>query len=192
MYYVFFLYIYTQMVQEKTRNRQAHHNLSIKIVKQIPSSSKIAAISIQYTYKKKRVRRTSPVELPMNVFEKLPNGCGSIKKNFLEKYPVQLKWINKFNGLKNDLEVRMKEGIIDYEYAFKMLRNDYETQIIIDRCIEVHPNNSESQEIFVVAKTIDGDELNLIFNPEDWIDTFKPTTFKIVKDQYIKYLIDKE
>jgi len=180
------------MVQEKTRNRQAHHNLSIKIVKQIPSSSKIAAISIQYTYKKKRVRRTSPVELPMNVFEKLPNGCGSIKKNFLEKYPVQLKWINKFNGLKNDLEVRMKEGVIDYEHAFKMLRNDYETQIIIDRCIEVHPNNSESQEIFVVAKTIDGDELNLIFNPEDWIDTFKPTTFKIVKDQYIKYLIDKE
>jgi len=44
--------------------------------------------------------------------------------------------------------------------------------IYIDRCTEVHPNNSESQEIFVVAKTIDGDELNLIFNPEDWIDTF--------------------
>ncbi len=64
--------------------------------------------------------------------------------------------------------------------------------IYIDRCTEVHPNNSQSKEIFVVAKTIDGDELNLIFNPEDWIDTFKPTTFKIVKDQYIKYLIDKE
>mgnify|MGYP000515712329 CR=1 FL=1 len=99
------------MVQEKTRNRQAHHNLSIKIVKQIPSSSKIAAISIQYTYKKKRVRRTSPVELPMNVFEKLPNGCGSIKKNFLEKYPVQLKWINKFS-----MEIDIPISAVDSHY----------------------------------------------------------------------------
>ena len=148
------------MVQVKTRNRQAHHNLSIKIVKHIPTSSKIANISIQYTYKKKRVRRTSPVELPMNVFEKLPNGCGSIKKNFLDKYPVQLKWINKFNGLKNNLEVRMKEGVIDYEHAFKMLRNDYETQIIS----ECYPKYAEEENISKSVKENVQDKIITIQN----------------------------
>jgi hypothetical protein len=65
-------------------------------------------------------------------------------------------------------------------------------EIYIDRCIEVHPNDKVVQEILVVAKTIDGEELNLIFTSEDWIDTFNTTTFNIVKDNYIKYLVDKE
>ena len=111
-----------------TRIRTAHHNLSLTMAKYIPTSTKSSKITILYTNKDKKIRRYAPVEVPMNAFNKK---AGELKKGLENKFPTQNKWIQKFISLKNDLEIRMKEGEIDYDYAFKMLKNDYSEMIII-------------------------------------------------------------
>ena len=93
---------------------------------------------ITYSYKKERKFRNAPIDLPMNVFVKLKLGFGSIKKGYETEYKTQNKWLQKFRAIKNDLEVRMKEGEIDYQYAFKVLNNDYEGGIIS----KLYPVNS--------------------------------------------------
>ena len=66
-------------------------------------------------------------------------------------------------------------------------------EIYVDRCVSLHPNNvNTTQEIYVEAKDIDGNIVTLIFTPDDWLDTFTPTVYDMVKEQYIKYLTDKK
>lgn len=66
-------------------------------------------------------------------------------------------------------------------------------EIYIDRCSELHPNNvNTTQEIYVIAKDFEGKEYTLIFTPDDWLDTFTPTVYDMVKKQYIKYLEQKK
>jgi hypothetical protein len=63
----------------------------------------------------------------------------------------------------------------------------------VDHCFSVHPNNMETtQEIYVGARLFNGDEITLIFTPEDWLDTFTPTMYKHVKKEYIKYIEQKD
>lgn len=93
-------------------------------------SKDIVPVMITYSYKKVRKFKNAPIELPMNVFVKLKNGLGSVKKGYEKEYSTQNKWLKKFNATKNDLEVRMQEGEIDYLYAFRSLMNDYEGGII--------------------------------------------------------------
>lgn len=66
--------------------------------------------------------------------------------------------------------------------------------ISIDFCHTVQPNHAEAeQEIVVVARRMcNGEDVTLIFTPEDWLDTFTPTLFKLVKKNYIKYIEEKE
>jgi len=55
------------------------------------------------------------------------------------------------------------------------------------------PNNDESQEIHVVAnRFVNGEDITLVFTPEDWLDTFTPTMYEHVKENYIKYLKNKK
>lgn len=62
----------------------------------------------------------------------------------------------------------------------------------VDRCFSVHPNHADhTQEIYVGAYLNDGTEITLIFNPEDWLDTFTPTMYNHVKKHYIKYIEEK-
>ena len=117
-------------MEKKTRNRTAHYNLSLSQKRHNPSSKDIVPVMITYSYKKERKFRNAPIDLPMNVFVKLKLGFGSIKKGYETEYKTQNKWLQKFRAIKNDLEVRMKEGEIDYQYAFKVLNNDYEGGII--------------------------------------------------------------
>jgi hypothetical protein len=49
-----------------------------------------------------------------------------------------------------------------------------------------------TQEIYVGARLFNGDEITLIFTPEDWLDTFTPTMYKHVKKEYIKYIEQKD
>tara|TARA_R110001599_G_C12239938_1_gene658742 strand:+ start:460 stop:2154 length:1695 start_codon:yes stop_codon:yes gene_type:complete len=91
------------------------------------TSTKSSKITILYTYKETKVRRYAPVEIPMNAFNK---DKGELKRGFDEKLPTQNKWIQKFKSCKNDLEIRMHNGEIEYEYAFRILKNDYESGII--------------------------------------------------------------
>ena len=113
------------------RNRQAHYNLSLTQRSHNTKSNKLSPVTIVYTYKKERKFRNSPIKLPMNIFIKQKGGFAIIKKGFESQYPEELKWIIKFNNTKNGLETRMKEGEIDYEYAFKMLNNDYDEMVIM-------------------------------------------------------------
>lgn len=113
------------------RNRQAHYNLSLTQRSHNTKSNKLSPVTIVYTYKKERKFRNSPIKLPMNIFIKQKGGFAIIKKGFESQYPEELKWIIKFNNTKNGLETRMKEGEIDYEYAFKILNNDYDEMVIM-------------------------------------------------------------
>ena len=65
--------------------------------------------------------------------------------------------------------------------------------IYIDRCWQVSPNNANTtQEIWVSAKDFTGKEYDLVFTPDDWLDTFTPTMYNHIKKEYIKYLENKE
>lgn len=66
--------------------------------------------------------------------------------------------------------------------------------ITIDFCHTVQPNHIDHfQEITVVARRMsNGEDVTLIFTPEDWLDTFTPTMYKHVKEHYIKYIQEKE
>ena len=110
------------------RNRQAHHNLSLTMSKHNPTSIKSSSITILYTHKDTKVRRYAPVKVPMNAFNKEK---GELKKGFELKFSTQNKWIQKFKSIRNDLEIRMHNGEIEYEYAFKMLKNDYDEMVIM-------------------------------------------------------------
>jgi len=68
-----------------------------------------------------------------------------------------------------------------------------ETEIYVDRCHTVHPNNvNDTQDIYVGCKDWLGKEYTLIFSPEDWLDTFTPTMYEHIKEHYIKYLQQKK
>ena len=116
-------------MEKRTRNRAAHHNLKLYILKHKPSSNEISTVSITYTYKKVRKRRDSPIQIPMVAFD---NNKRIIKKSHISKLKIQADWIDKFYSLKNDLELQMAEGIIDYNYAFRVLNNDYQSGVIQD------------------------------------------------------------
>ena len=116
-------------MEKKTRNRTAHHNLSLTVGNYNPNSIKSIKVTILYTSKDTKVRRYSPIEIPMNAFNK---DKGELKRGFEKKFPIQNKWIQKFISYKNDLEVKMQNGEIDYEHAFRVLKNDYESGIIND------------------------------------------------------------
>lgn len=58
----------------------------------------------------------------------------------------------------------------------------------IDHCYTVMPNSDDRQEIYIDAKTFDGKEISLIFTPEDFLDTFKPSLFDRVRKSYIQFL----
>ena len=67
------------------------------------------------------------------------------------------------------------------------------SEIYIDRCQSVHPNHVDhTQEIYVECKDWKGEQITLIFTPVDWIDTFTPTMYEHVKEQYIKYIQQKK
>ena len=69
-------------MEKRTRNRAAHHNLKLYILKHKPSSNEISTVSITYTYKKVRKRRDSPIQIPMVAFD---NNKRIIKKRYIEK-----------------------------------------------------------------------------------------------------------
>ncbi len=64
--------------------------------------------------------------------------------------------------------------------------------IYVRQCVGLMGNNSDSQEIHITCETFEGETINLVFMPDDWIDTFTPTIFNHVKKEYIKYLEKKE
>lgn len=66
--------------------------------------------------------------------------------------------------------------------------------ISIDFCHTIQPNHIDHfQEITVVARRMcNGEDITIIFTPEDWLDTFTPTIYKHVKEHYIKYIEQKE
>jgi len=65
--------------------------------------------------------------------------------------------------------------------------------IYIRECHTISPNNGDAQEIIVVAERfINGEDVELVFTPGDWLDTFTPTMYEYVKDNYIKYLKNKK
>lgn len=67
------------------------------------------------------------------------------------------------------------------------------TTIYVRECHTVAPNNGDSQEIIVVAERyVNGEDVHLVFTPEDWLDTFTPTMYEHVKDNYIKFLKEKK
>jgi len=67
------------------------------------------------------------------------------------------------------------------------------TTMYIRECHTIVPNKGDSQEILVIAERfVNGEEVHLMFTPEDWLDTFTPTMYEHVKDNYIKYLKEKK
>ena len=65
--------------------------------------------------------------------------------------------------------------------------------IYIRQCHTVSPNHGDAQEIIVVAERfVNGEDVELVFMPEDWLDTFTPTMYEYVKDNYIKYIKGKK
>jgi len=89
---------------------------------------------------------------------------------------------------KSDLETFTHDG---KEYT-RVTVNTPKT-FYIDHCHTVMPNNVDTQEIIVVARRFsNGEDIELIFTPEDWLDTFTPTMYERVKDNYIKYIKDKK
>lgn len=66
------------------------------------------------------------------------------------------------------------------------------TIVYVRECHTVMPNQDDSQEIRVLAtRFVNGEEVELVFTPEDWLDTFTPTMYERVKESYIKYIRNK-
>lgn len=81
----------------------------------------------------------------------------------------------------------MKTNILTH----KKMKNKEES-IYVRQCVSLSPNNDEWQEITVTCELFNGDVINLVFTPDDWLDTFKPSTYDHVRDSYIKYLKEKK
>jgi len=65
--------------------------------------------------------------------------------------------------------------------------------LFVDKCIAVYPNNGDSQEIEIIIERLsDRQRMSIIFNPEDWLDTFTPSMFNHIKKNYIKYIEEIE
>lgn len=73
------------------------------------------------------------------------------------------------------------------------IKNPTPKTFYIDHCHTVSPNSGDAQEIIVVARRFsNGEDIELIFTPEDWLDTFTPTMYEHVKENYIKYIKNKK
>lgn len=72
-------------------------------------------------------------------------------------------------------------------------KNNDPTVIYIRECHTLFPNNDDSNEISVIIERYgDTSDIELVFTPQDWLDTFTPTMYEHVKKNYIKYLTDKK
>ena len=65
-------------------------------------------------------------------------------------------------------------------------------QIYVRSCYSLSTNNKHVQEIYVDVETFDGEYYTLVFCPDDYLDTFRPSIFDHVRGEYIKYLLDKK
>jgi len=80
-----------------------------------------------YNFSNIKKKRNSPVTIPQKVFNK-KGQC--IKKEYREKYKVAHEWIKDFNDKVNDVEILLTNGKIHYEQAFKILKNEYESELV--------------------------------------------------------------
>lgn len=109
------------------RNKHNNHNISLTFYKKKPYSETAESLCIMYNYGKISKKRNSPVTIPQKIFNK-KGQC--IKKEYREKYKVAHEWISDFNDRVNDIEISLHNGTIDYEQAFRILKNEYETELI--------------------------------------------------------------
>ena len=107
------------------RNKHNNHNISLTFYKKKPYSETAESLCIMYNYGKISKKRNSPVTIPQKIFNK-KGQC--IKKEYREKYKVAHEWISDFNDRVNDIEISLHNGTIDYEQAFRILKNEYETE----------------------------------------------------------------
>ena len=84
----------------------------------------------------------------------------------------------------------IKDDTTGLHYVGRVIGNN--VCYYIEQCWSISPNNEETQDIYVEAKTYDGEKITLVFNPDDYIDTFTPTMFDHVKKHYINYLKQKK
>lgn len=78
------------------------------------------------------------------------------------------------------------------EYVRVTVKTQFSEPIFVDRCHTVSPNHADSQEISICFKTFNNEEFELVFTPEEWLDTFTPTMYEHVKENYIKYIKNKK
>lgn len=104
-----------------------NHNISLTFYKKKPYSEVAEPLCIMYNFSNIKKKRNSPVTIPQKVFNK-KGQC--IKKEYREKYKVAHEWIKDFNDKVNDVEILLTNGKIHYEQAFKILKNEYESELV--------------------------------------------------------------
>lgn len=72
----------------------------------------------------------------------------------------------------------------------QMTKDDLQTYV--RGCVSVSPNNAEWQEIQVTCELYNGETIDLVFTPDDWLDTFTPSMYDRVRDSYINHLKQKK
>ena len=128
-----------------------NHNFTLTFYKKKPHSEIAEPLVIMYNYGNISKKRKSPVQIPQKTFNKKRQ---ELKKEWREKYTVAHDWIEGFRNQVNDIEVALKEGKIHFEQAFKLLLNDYETEL----CRDMFPVYAKEKGLFkpsVIKTTMD-------------------------------------
>ena len=104
-----------------------NHNLSLTFYKKKPYSEIAEPLCIMYNHSTIKKKRNSPVTIPQKIFNK-KGQC--IKKEYREKYKTAHEWITEFNSRVNSIEISLANGKMHYEQAFRLLKNEYETELV--------------------------------------------------------------
>ena len=107
-----------------------NHNFTLTFYKKKPHSEVSEPLVIMYNYGNISKKRKSPVQIPQRTFNKKRQ---ELKKEWRETYQVANDWIKDFGNKVNDIEISLKAGKIHYEQAFKLLLEDYETELVRDK-----------------------------------------------------------
>jgi len=112
------------------RKKPTNHNISLTFHKKMPDSSTPEPLLIMYNHgSRHKVARKSPVDIPQKIFDKKKQ---EIKKAYREVYPSANEWIIDFNLKKNDVEMKLAKGVIDKEQAYRILRNEYNSDVVLE------------------------------------------------------------
>ena len=126
------------------------HNISLTFAVKRPYSEVPDTLCILYNYgSERKKRRQTPIIIPQKIFNKKKQ---ELKPEYVEVYPDVNEWIATFNKKRNSVRIRLKNGIIDFEQAFKILLNDSDTEICKDHYPEYAKANGVDKNI--IEKTL--------------------------------------